>query len=384
MNFDLFTYIFYTIFILLTLFFARILIPINNYIIYSRSVNNSKVGFYVFVLSYALIIGLRFDVGIDYSNYSDWYETLVNTGHFPIEKNNDFGYVWLNHLLFFLNSHVSILFITLALLQILFFAFAIQKIHFLRTWILFFFFTCLIFFFSMNIMRQMLAFFIFFYALNMYFERKITRCFILFVLAFSFHKTVLVLFVLLPLIKFDWYKKRILQLGLFVASIFVLPLFFDLIIVAITPLVDMLGYNYYIEAIDIINEATLENKTGSGLGLYLFYLVDLLIIIFSNKLKTFYSRYNYTAYFNLYFTGIILNVIFSNNFILARITEYFVNFRMIVLAFLCFYLWKHKDNFNVIFGKPIVILIVLAFIIFFYRALYNNAAQSNPYQFISL
>ncbi|MFV8322667.1 EpsG family protein [Flavobacterium sp. LB3P21] len=374
------TYIFYTLFLILCILFSNKLISkkigANN----NFEIDFTRPGIYFFMLMYSLVIGLRYNVGRDYEGYTRWFKELSRSGHFPVD--NDFGFIWLNQFLVEFGFESYSLFIVFAFLQILFLLLFLKSIPFLRSWYFFLFFTSLIFFVSMNVMRQTLAFLIFMYCLQLFYQKKFLKTFLLGLFAFSMHKTVILPFILLPFLKFEWFKNVKAQIIILFLSVFILPRFFNIVLEYFTPLINLMGYDYYLENLDLMKEITDENKRGDGLSIFLFFFMDLLIIIFYEKLKEKFNNFNFIPFYNLFFVGLILSRVFADNFILARIADYFIFFRVVILAFLMFYIFNVlKYPFNRIV-KPLAIVICLAMLLFYYKAIYNNAADIAPIQFI--
>lgn len=332
------------------------------------------------MILYSLIIGLRYNVGKDYYGYTAWFKELRHTGRFPVD--NDFGFIWLNEFLVKFEFESYVLFIIIAFLQFLFILLFLKKIPFLRTWYFYFFFTTLLFFISMNAMRQTLAFLIFAYCLQLFYDRKYYSAFLFGIFAFSIHKTVIMPFVLLPFLKFEWFKNVKVQLILLFLSVFVLPAFFATILDFVKPFISLLGYDYYIENLEYMKEITDENKRGDGLSIFLFFIVDLFIILFYQRLKVNFKQYHFIKFYNLYFVGLILSRIFSDNFILSRIADYFISFRIVILSFLMFYIFSvSKEKTNKIV-KVIAVVTCGVLLLFYYKAVYNNAGDIAPFQFI--
>jgi hypothetical protein len=374
------SYIFYTLFLILIIVFSDILITKKIGLSKNFEIDFAKPGIYLFMITYALVIGLRYNVGLDYKGYAEWFKELSRTGRFPV--NNDFGFIWLNQFLVVLGFESYFLFIVIAFLQILFLLLVLKRILFIRYWYFFFFFTSLIFFVSMNVMRQTLAFLIFMYCVQLYGNKKYYLTFLLSFFAFSIHKSVILVFVLLPLLKFEWFKNVKVQILFLFLSVFVLPNYFMFYLDYASPIVDLLGYNYYTENFDLMSEISKENERGDGLSIYLFFFIDLFIILLYRKLKEKFISYGFIAFYNLFFVGVILSRAFAVNFILSRISDFFIHFRFVILAFLMFYVFnelKYKVN-NII--KPVGILICMAMLFFYYKAIYNNAAGIAPIQFI--
>ncbi len=374
------TYIFYTFFLFFCLFFSFKLkvkkVGVNN----SCEIDFASPRIYLFMLIYSLVIGLRYNVGRDYSGYTKWFKELSHTGHFPVD--NDFGFIWLNKFLVEFEFESYYLFIVIAFLQIFFLLLFLKSIPFIRTWYFFLFFTCLLFFMSMNVMRQTLAFFIFMYCLQLFYENKFFKTFLLGILAFSIHKTVILTFILLPFLKFEWFKNVKAQLIILFLSVFILPSFFNILLEYVSPFINLLGYNYYLENLDLMKEITEENKRGDGLSIFLFIFIDLFIVLFYEKLKDKFRTFNFISFYNLFFVGVVLSRIFAENFILARIADYFIFFRVIILAFLLFYIFNNPKYSIRKLTMPTGIVICIAMLLFYYKAIYNNAADIAPIQFI--
>jgi hypothetical protein len=376
---DPFTYFFYTSFLFISVLLTAPLgtlkaISVETYTsLWNR---NTKA----LILIFTLILGLRYDVGQDYLGYMDWYVQLTNTGIYPVD--NEFGFVFLNKILAYLGAHFAFLFIIIGFCQILFLLKSLKKFPFLLPWYLFFFFTTLMLFSSMNIMRQMIAYFAFFCGINLALDKRYRQAFFVLLIGFSFHKSILVAVLAYPFLFKDWNKNRVLQLGLYLTSIFILPNFLTIIMQATSPYVDMLGYSYYVENLDLMAEITMQQTTGEGFGLYLFILIDAIIIFHSKELKETFKKYHFSAYYNLYFIGLILSNLFSKIFVLVRISEYFTNFRCLILSFLCYYLIAVKSTDRHWVNHLILTVIIITLLAFFYRGIYNSAAKTAPFNFV--
>lgn len=376
---DVNTYIFYTLFLIFCLIFSNKLELKKSKINKNTEIDFTKPAVYFFLLIYTLIIGLRYDVGRDYMGYTGWFNELRLTGNFPVD--NEIGFVLLNKFLVEFGFQSYTLFIIIAFLQFVFLLLFLKRIPFIRTWYMFFFFTSLLFFVSMNAMRQTVAYIIFMYCIQLFCEKKYLRTVLFGLLALLIHKTVILVIILLPILKFEWFKNTKIQIILLFLSVFVLPSFFEILLHYVSPLVDLLGYNYYVENLDYMKELTDENKGGNGTSIILFFFIDLIIILFYEKLKEKFSFYNFIPFYNLFFIGVILSRMFADNFILARISDYFIFFRVIILSFFMFYVFNISKKTEKII-KPFAIAICVAMLLFYYKAIYGNAANIAPIQFI--
>ena len=372
------TYIFYSLLLAFMISFSLPSVKADSYYELPQPGQYWRSNVTSIILLYTFIIGCRYLVGLDYEAYLGWYIQLTQTGVYP--RDIEFGYEMLNKLLYYLHAHFSFLFIIIAFLQIFFLYKSLQKFPFILPWYIFFFFTTLLMFSSMNIMRQTLAYFIFFYALNEAIEKRFLKVTLLCIFGFSFHKSMLIVVMLIPLLGFDWFKNKYIQLGLlFFVTVFSSRIL-DFVLQTTAPIISLVGYDYYVENLDYMREITEANTVGAGTSRLLFFVIDLVVILTSDRLKVMFNEYHFYKYYNLYFAGALLERIVYDNFILARTNDYLLNFRTLILSFLCFHLFSAKSNR--VLKQIVGTFIVLAMLAFFYRAIYNAAAQTSPFRFL--
>ena len=376
MTADLHTYFVYTLFMA-----AMIVVP--SLVRTGEGIERTEkrvtlVGFIIIPI-YVFVIGLRYLVGTDYEVYLGWFNILKSSGVFPV-LNSDIGYVWLNQFLIWIDAPFPFLFVIIAFIQVFFLYNALKKTPFLMSYYFFFFFTTLFVFASMNHMRQSMAYFIFFYSIILYFDKRYILMVVLLALAASLHKSVLIFVWVYPFLQFDWYKNRIVQFALIVTSSIFASMAFDFVLKNIAIYADFLNYGYYVENIDKINEVTEGFAVGAGLGKYLYLIVDGCIVWFSLGMKEEFKKYNFNAFYNLYFTGAFLENVFASNYIFARTVDYMSYFRVLIMSFLFYYLLnKETDKLK---NYIILLLLILLHIAYFYRGIFNSAANCSPYQTI--
>ena len=109
------------------------------------------------ILVYVVIVGFRYNVGVDYKNYLGWYNIYFRTGKYPV-KDMDSSFLFINYVVKELNIHFSFIFCFLAYILIYAILRGVRYMKFLYAFFFFFFFT-IIFNESMNVMRQIAAFF---------------------------------------------------------------------------------------------------------------------------------------------------------------------------------------------------------------------------------
>ncbi|SOD90118.1 EpsG family protein [Spirosoma fluviale] len=330
------------------------------------------------IILYSFIIGCRYYVGIDYKVYVEIFLELKETGIVPREI--EFGYELLNVFLNYLNVHFTFIFIIMAFFQMFFFYKALEKFPFILPWFTFFFFVSLMMFSSMNIMRQSLAWFVFFYALNLAIEKKWGWVLVCIFFGYSFHKTMVIGVLTYPLLFTDIAKNKYVQIGILLVVTALASSILTIVLAAVSPLVNLMGYGYYIDNLDYMYEITAEGKVGAGTANALFFVVDIAIMWYSPELKENFKKYDFYKYYNLYFVGAILDRIVSDNFIMARTNDYLLNFRVVIMSFFFYFLFNTQTQKVVkrIFGYTISFIMVA----FFYKAIYNRAADNSPFRFV--
>ena len=320
------------------------------------------------IVLFTLIIGLRYYVGGDYVGYLDDFNDFVN--HKQSYKNSryELGYFGMMFLLKTLHLPYPFLFITISFLQILYIYKWANLNKFLLPWVLYFYFSTLYLFESMNIMRQAIAFSIILFSINYIYKSEKIKFLILVVLASLFHKSAIVFLPFYFFIKKDWFKNKYIQIVLliisFIAAKFIFVEFFN----RISILANLLNYDSYG---NFTEDMFLEERTsGFGLGLYFILIIDIIIIYYSDQLKKEFKDFNFIAYNNMFFVGALFSAAASasNSLVLYRFLFYFVSFRMIVLSFLCYYLFSIKKTR---ISRYIGYFIVVYFLLLFVQAVLN-------------
>ena len=141
----------------------------GNFYFLEQGPNSDRNYFRVSVISiilFSLIIGLRYYVGGDYPSYlNDFVFFNLNYESFS-DSRYSIGYYFLMYLLHWFGLPFPFLFLTVSLLQILYIYKWNHSNKFLLPWIIFFYFTTLYLFESMNIMRQAISFSMILYSIH--------------------------------------------------------------------------------------------------------------------------------------------------------------------------------------------------------------------------
>ena len=149
------------------------------------------------VLIYTLVIGLRYDVGVDYLLYKETYLNSMSPNADFIARNGwsyfEPGFSAIVYTFTRYKAHFAWLFISIAFLQILFLYIFSKRYSFMSMWLFFFFVTSFTFFDSLNGMRQMTAFFMFLCTLKFVEQRRFLPFFLSIVCISLFHRSILIM-----------------------------------------------------------------------------------------------------------------------------------------------------------------------------------------------
>lgn len=357
----------------------------NEYALKSQN-NNFWIFEIVFpILIFSLIFGMRYDVGTDHLSYLDYYLSKF--------ENSKFEYLFslITKISWKLNLHFVFYFTFLAFLSITFFFLAFRKELYLFPILIFFLFMNGNILFWMNGIRQSIAMCIWIYSLNYIADRKLLKYILFGIVAFLFHRSAIILFVLYPILVNgrDYFKNIPLQLTLLASAFTLKEFFYDNILklsLAIDFYISLLGAemyenNYNIDGLLI----SFREDTGTGLAYLWRIFINVVIIIYSLKLKKYYNSRWFNIVYFLFFIGLITSYIFPNGLIaFTRPFAYFYIFNSIMFAYFTYYLYKHKSIINDLLYYFIIISIISIFIFNqFISGIYTQSLFKFYFQYIN-
>ncbi len=315
------------------------------------------------IFLFSIIFGMRYDVGVDYLGYLDAYVWNEDV------SKNEFLFQLITNLSHHFNLHYVIYFTILAFIQVFFFFYAFKKEVYLFPLLTFFLFTNGEIWFWMNGIRQAIAMCIWIYSLNFIVDRKIWKYILYGVIAFLFHRSAIVLFVFYPILVSgkDYFKSIPLQLILLTLAFVIRELFFDIIMnfdSVIDFYISILGSDLYERSYNI--DALLESfneATGTGLAYIWKIIMNVIIILYSKELKKYYNSRWFNIIYFFFFIGVISLYMFPSGAVsFTRPFRYFYIFQSIILAYFCYYLYKHKTQKNLI----VLLVTIISFLGIFY------------------
>jgi len=121
----------------------------------------------------------------------------------------------------------------------------------------------------------------------------------------------------------------------------------------------------------------LTRELNTGIGFALSIVVDIIIILYSNQLKNYFPNNRFKLFYNLYFVGRIMQLLFLGSMVLERPVLYFSSMKLFVVSYLLHYLWSTlRINF-----KLISLYLIISCYLILFSAIIIKGAETNA-QFI--
>ena len=316
------------------------------------------VSVFLISLIFGTVFGLRWNVGTDYLAYLRIY-----IGNQTVIYSKEYLFKLLNDTLYNLNIHYSLYFGIFAFFQIFLLYFSLKKEAFLWIFIPLSLFGGLFFYDWMNGMRQEMASCIMLLGTNFIISKQPFKYFICLILAIGFHTSAILFILIYPImvkgksLTPNWKVQECLVASCAGVAVIVGD-FFAKFLPILAVLQQMEGDGGYTS---IYNEEMLQkfsDISNIGVMFYVFLFINILIIAYSNKIKSFFSGKKIIVYYNLYFWGMIFETLLSANMILIRPFRYFRIYKLIMIAYLLYYLYKNPSWRNSIILGILIILLV--------------------------
>ena len=365
-------------------------------VIISYRIKWKKINWFA-VVSFTLLLGLRGN-GIDYHGYSDQFdylyslnyglfdENFFNAEYLYSKQNFEFGYLIVLKLckLFSLNN--IFFFSSIAFAQMFFLDKFIRRFddNRIKQFLVFFFFTTLMFVESFNVMRQLLAILIFINLIEYIEKRDLKRYLIYCGLLYFIHSSSFILIPLYFIINKDYLEKPLLQLLVYLCAVIFANIFINKILQSFDYLYAILA-GIDMRAVGYLNtESEVTMSTDFQTTKYtteIFRLFTVCFFIYNSKLyKLQYGVWG-TVLYNLTFIGFIIQE-FIFGISLQRLNYYFYYCSFAVLSLMCFMnIVEHKNGkFGIAFSYSVMLLYLLWFI----NSVFQGAAECAPYEFSKL
>lgn len=333
---------------------------------------------------FAVIFGMRYDVGGDHLAYLEGYLWKEYVGK------NDILFNLISDIGWKLNLHYTVYFGFIAFIQVFFFFYSFKDERYLFPFLIFLLFTNAEWGFWMNGIRQALAMCIWIYSIKYIENKKFWRYLLFVVIAILFHKSAITLVIFYPILKSgrDYFKSITFQLIL-IATAFGFKALFSNLIFRLEPIIisysNLLGddaYNFY--NIDWLMGNIIE-RDGTGLAYLFKILLNILIISYSKKLKIYYNNNRFNIIYFFFLIGLITMYMFPvGAATFTRPFRYFYIFQSIIYAYFMYYLYKTKIKGSTLGKRHAIIyygLIIIFLGIFLLSQIISNEDAHLWYQF---
>lgn len=279
----------------------------------------------------------RYGVGTDYYGYFLFYEWYSEYTFKQIMDMTDFGYYllsWVDYKIFNGNWYWHcIVLAVLTYMPVLYyyFRFSNNLAYVMMVYILF-----MLYFSPYNAVRQCLASSMLLIAVISIIEKKYLKCLTFFIIAYTFHSTVLII---IPLLIFSFFSYRnriirVVKITMFASVIFLQGLW--------SKILDLLGGLGQDKLVSDYSNADISGKDGVSLLRVLVYLVPVIIVLFWGRYiyETFFSE-NYdeasTKHINFVFNAVEFAAIFMvaglKYWVFSRLSLFFALFVPILLGY---------------------------------------------------
>lgn len=339
------------------------------------------------IIFFTVIIGLRYDVGLDYLNYYNSY-LEQSFSDMPWNKYEP-GFVLLNKMLYSLQLPPCFLFMSIAFLQILFFYKTFEDKPFMLSTAIFLLFIMGQVFSMINIMRHFTAAMIVLYGFRYVCQKSTVWKFIICVIcATLFHYSAIIT---LPVALLSFYPRltfldrRWILLAVFIiivifqeklATFFInnaIAFIFDMDVST----VDGLGFNSN-KLSSAVGQYVIDE--GTGYGRLINYLIVIVSILMSKHLYHVYGI-KYLQYFRIYYLGQLFITSIGMDMNLRRLGMFFTLSSVVIFTYCFYYIlstWKKISPFY----QLLTAIFIGYFLILFFHKISISESGCSPWKFI--
>lgn len=294
-------------------------------------------------LVFGIVFGMRWDVGQDNLAYLDIY---INND----TENKEYLFKFLNDSLYNAKIHYCIYFGLFAFLQCFLVFYTLKNQSYIWAFLVIALFGGHFFWDWMNGMRQEIASCIMLFGTNFIIKKNLKKYLLCVIVAMGFHISAIIFLLLYYFVVSgkNLCPKKLLQLAIYCVCIVIALTKID-ILAKIFPAIELLNQIDELSHYSIYNENVLQNFADITKIGYLFYIlcfINIIIILYYNKIRKYFDSKRFTIYYNFYYWGMICETLVASNMVLARPFRYFRIYKLIMIAYLLYYLYSHRNNIN--------------------------------------
>lgn len=294
------------------------------------------------ILLFCFFCGVRYNVGVDYLAYLNNYIYFQNVGMDFLDKEPLFEFI--TRVMAGNGLHFSLYFAFLAFLQIYFVIKSFEKEKEILRYLPLLIILGTSFLYWMNAIRHMIAASIFLYSLRYVKSKSLFSYLICISVAFLFHKSSIILLPFYFILRVDFFRYRKWTfLAIFLSFVLQKSGVVDPLIQKLSFVLDFLGYSYSYENFDLIMAKT--NERTFGIRSIIIMTIPLVVVLYNNHLRTYFSNTNYSYYYNLMVIGLIGSIIIIDLPVsFGRVVDFFVFFTVFCSSYLLLYFDIKRDH----------------------------------------
>lgn len=299
---------------------------------------------YFFIVFFAIIAGIRWNVGSDCISYTNMFYNGKYTSN-PRE----FIWKWLVETPHKLGFHWVFTSILCAFFQIYFIVASLRKYKYILIMLPFVLFGGRYWFDLMGAVRQMIVACMFLWASKYIYNRDFIKYLLFVVVSYFIHNSSLILLLLyfLPNIKIS--NKRFLLLIIFLLCVFIgQSPSFKWAANYVENIVNSIGYDIYADRVSsLLGQEVSSEKLSFGPMMITYLFISLYIIWYGPLLQKKYSNENslFNLWFNMsYIYGCLYFLVCNISHIFIRPIMYFSLFQMVIASFLLYELYVRKGK----------------------------------------
>lgn len=293
------------------------------------------------VLVYSAFMGMRVGLGTDTMGYRQHFD-LYQIKPSIITSRFEYGYCFVLWVVSHLGLGKEVFMGVISFIQ-LFFIFKIfeDKREILPYLVIVFIISTEFVNFNGGI-RQITAMCIFFYSIKFIVERNLFKFLLCVALAWSFHKSALIVIIFYPLLNkntnlFENVKLQILLL--FICILLSRTSIIASIIGYLDMVISILGYSGYLERTDEIYRSDIQ----FGLGFLVTIVIHFIIVFNSSKVKEYFNDEWINTAYKLFFIGTLIYYILISSHMVGRL-NYYMHGLYFVFGALSLMYFKRTEN----------------------------------------
>jgi hypothetical protein len=306
-----------------------------------------KYYFAFFIFAVTLLIfhdGLRWGIGTDWNIYREYFEDCLDNNR----ENFEIGYVLINQAVRVLTSNYSVFLVVHAIIVYYLISKSIYKYGVNPLFSIFFFYCIMLTYMGMN--RQYISFAICIYSYQFIFDKKIFKFLACIAIAFFFHKSAL-FFVFAYFLNRQFKTQYLLTILILILSISLLGLMNKLPLDLFFLFSESIGdkVTFYAESNFLTTNLLLTVLALAKRSIWI-----ILAIRFRKKIKNMDAHFNF--FFNLYFVGAIIYILFNNTILQVVVARGVLYFNIAEIFLIPYILTIFKNDFT---RKLVFILVAI-------------------------